>query len=142
MGESNDKHIKDSTDVRGDIVTRFFAIQITGEPFGVLSGPINIPYYRFGNEEFSNLNNYEIINNIRHYFSNNNDIAEKYGIKNLKQWIDRYLFNYFIKKAKCSETPFPILCNYEYTRKKGFLLKKFCLLTIYLYICIEFKLVS
>lgn len=121
MGESNDKHIKDSTDVRGDIVSRFFAIQITGEPFGVLSGPINIPYYRFGNEEFSNLNNYEIINNIRHYFSNNNDIAEKYGIKNLKQWKDRNLFNYLIKKAKCSETPFPILCNYEYTRKKGFL---------------------
>ena len=55
-------------------------------------------------------------------YDNTNIINEmKYGIKNLKQWKDRNLFNYLIKKAKCSDTPFPILCNYEYTRKKGFL---------------------
>lgn len=119
--ELDSKHIKDGADVRGDALTRFFAIQIEGEPFGVLSGPINIPSYRFGGEDFINLYNGDIIANIKRYFRDNSDIAKKYNIKNLKKWKDRNLINNLIKQAKSSETPFPLLCNYKYTRKKGFL---------------------
>jgi hypothetical protein len=79
--ELDSKHIKDGADVRGDALTRFFAIQIEGEPFGVLSGPINIPSYRFGGEDFINLYNGDIIANIKRYFRDNSDIAKKYNIK-------------------------------------------------------------
>ena len=47
-------------------------------------------------------------------------IAEKYGIKNIKQWKDKNLFKYLLDKAKSSETPFPILCDFTYNSEIGF----------------------
>lgn len=119
------KHSSDKIDVRGESLTRFFRIQMDNSDFGVLSGPINIPFYRFGEHDskngFSKLkDNPYIISNIKRYFELNQEEALKYDIKNIKKWKDNNLFNRLIEKSKSSETPFPILCDYGYNNEIGF----------------------
>ena len=43
---SDVKFIKEGIDIRGESETRFFSYQIDEQPFGVMSGAINTPYYR------------------------------------------------------------------------------------------------
>jgi hypothetical protein len=124
-GDNKTKFVKDTVDVRGDSMSRFFAIQIDGKPFGTLSGPINLQYHIFGDVDFSEIRyNQEIIKNARIFFEKNPDIAEKYGIKNIKRWKDKGLFRTLFEKAKCSETPFPLLVDYGYNHKIGYYNKK------------------
>ena len=118
--KDNAKHIKDAIDVRGNNLTRFFTIQIKDAPFGVMSNAINLPHYRFG-ENFENLrNNPTIIQNVIKYFKAHEDIAQKYDIRRIKSFQPHNLFKLLMDKSKCSETPFPLLCDYEYTKKLGF----------------------
>lgn len=121
--EGDVSHIKDSVDVRGKTSNRFFIVQRSDKEFGVTSGVINLPCYRFGGDDtFANLrNNPYIIDNIIRYFSINPDIIKKYDdIKNIKRWKPHNLFKYLLYKAKSSETPFPILCDYTYNSEIGF----------------------
>lgn len=118
--DSNTQHIKDGVEVRGDSLSRFFAIQKDNEPFGTLSGPINIPDFRFGGDVFRDLSNSrEVMTNIIKYFEQNPDIAEKYKIKK-RSLKSKNLFRLLMDKAKCSDTPFPLLCDYHYNSKIGF----------------------
>ena len=121
-GKATDaKHIKDGVDIRGNTMSRFFAVQKDDKPFGTLSGPINIQSYRFGGNDFNRLrNNGDIIRNIIKYFKKNPDIATKYGIKDISKRKPDKLYEYLMIKAKCSDTPFPLLCNYGYNSKIGF----------------------
>lgn len=120
--DGNTGYIKDSMDVRGNSINRFFIVQKEGEEFGVMSGVICIPYYRFGWEgEFEKLkNNKYIIENIKKYFIKFPHLAEIYDIKNIKKWKNENLFNKLMRMAKCSDTPFPILCDYIYNSNIGF----------------------
>lgn len=115
------QHIKDDIDIRGNSVSRFFTIQIDDASFGTMTGPINMPYYRFGQDrDFNSLKtNTNLFNNIKRYFTCNKDIAKKYKIS-----VERYrkpsnLISVLLEKAKCSDTPFPLLCDYHYNNQKG-----------------------
>ena len=122
---SDVKFIKDGIDIRGKSETRFFSYQIDGQDFGVMSGAINTPYYRLDKKiknfnELKTTKNYSnIMCNIKRFFEENPDKMEKYGIKMIKKWKDNNLFDYLLNLAKCSETPFPLLCGYGYNSKLG-----------------------
>lgn len=122
---SDIKFIKDGIDIRGKSETRFFSYQIDGQDFGVMSGAINTPYYRLDKKiknfnELKTTKNYpNIMCNIKRFFEENPDKMEKYGIKMIKKWKDNNLFDYLLNLAKCSETPFPLLCGYGYNSKLG-----------------------
>ena len=116
--ENTAKYVKDGMDVRGDSMNRYFIIQKDDEEFGVTSEPINIPSYRFNDNYFIALNNRDIINNVKKYFAKYPDIAKKYNYKKYKKECN--LIKDLIDKAKCSETPFPLLCNYGYSSIIGF----------------------
>ena len=116
--ENTAKYVKDGMDVRGDSMNRYFIIQKDDEEFGVTSEPINIPSYRFNDNYFIALSNRDIINNVKKYFAKYPDIAKKYNYKKYKN--ESNLIKNLIDKAKCSETSFPLLCNYGYSTIIGF----------------------
>ena len=119
------KHISDNVDVRGDGLNRFFVVQKENEEFGNVSDVINLPSYRFSGDDFSELDDYYYINNIRNYFLGNIAVGNKYfdktnWVNNIKRWKDKTLYKHLINKAKCDDTPFPILCTYKYNSEIGF----------------------
>lgn len=124
--ESKPKYIKESMDIRGKSETRFFQYQIDGQPFGVMSGAINTPFYRF-DTSIKNINDFKtkyenypyIMDNIIKYFEENPDKMEKYGIKMIKKYKRDNLCDKLLNLAKCSETPFPILCGIKYNSEIG-----------------------
>lgn len=119
-GENDIKHSTDKMDVRGNEISRFFSIQIDGEPYGTLSGPVNIPSYRFG-EDFLKLRKCgEIIENARKYLVSHPTEAEFYDITDRQLKYSTKLFDIMIDKAKSDNTPFIILNDYGYDKKFGF----------------------
>ena len=123
------KYIKDGIDIRGKSESRFFSFQLDNQPFGVMSGPINTPFYRFGNiKDFNDLKCNEnftyIMSNIIKYFEQNRDKKVLYGIKRIKNWNKYNLFDYLINISKCSDTPFPMLCIRGYNSEIGSYKKK------------------
>ena len=122
----NCSYTSDKTSVRGNNLNRFFIVTTDKYLNGNFqtSDIINIPEYFFGEDGFYNLNNDNIIQNIRKYFELNKDKQSLYGIKNIKKWKTNYnLFKHLLNKAKCSNTPFPLLCNYTYSQEIGIMKK-------------------
>lgn len=126
ISEKNDntQNIKDKPDVRGYSLNRFFIVK---KDNGTISGPLNLEPYRFNSESdnFQNaFSNTRIMDEIKHYFINNDDERIRYGLKkDIKKYKNKNLMNILLDKSKSSEFPFPILCDYVYDSNKGFLKK-------------------
>lgn len=119
--ENDAQYIKDKPDVRGNSLSRFFTIK---KKDGTMSGPINIENHRFndGDNGFISIGeNSRIMAEVVRYFENSDNEKIRYELKTLKKYKPITLFNVLIDKAKSSDFPFPILCDFIYDSDKGFL---------------------
>lgn len=123
ISEKNNEtqYIKDKIDVRGNSLSRFFIFK---KDDNTISEPMNLSYYHFNSDcnDFSwIMNNSRIMTEVEHFFKKNNDERIRYGLKEIKRYKKtKTLFNILIDKAKSSEFPFPILCDFICDSNKGF----------------------
>ena len=116
------QHIKDKIDVRGNSLNRFFIIK---KDDNTMTEPMILSYYNFDNNynDFSSILHTRIIDEVIRYFGNNDKERERYGLQPMKRYKgkENKLFNILIDKAKSSEYPFPILCDFICDSNKGFM---------------------
>ena len=90
-----------------------------------MTEPMILSYYNFDNNynDFSSILHTRIIDEVIRYFGNNDKERERYGLQPMKRYKgkENKLFNILIDKAKSSEYPFPILCDFICDSNKGFM---------------------
>lgn len=118
------QHIKDKIDVRGNSLNRFFTIKKDDD---TMTEPMILSYYNFDNNynDFSSILHTRIIDEVIRYFEKNDKERKRYGLQPMKRYKGKEikLFNILIDKAKSSEFPFPILCDFICNSNKGFMKK-------------------
>lgn len=118
------QHIKDKIDVRGNSLNRFFIFKKDDD---TMTEPMILSYYNFDNNynDFSFILHTRIIDEVIRYFEKNDKERERYGLQPMKRYKGKEikLFNILIDKAKSSEFPFPILCDFICDSNKGFMKK-------------------
>lgn len=118
------QHIKDKIDVRGNSLNRFFTIKKDDD---TMTEPMILSYYNFDNNynDFSSILHTRIIDEVIRYFEKNDKERVRYGLQPMKRYKGKEikLFNILIDKAKSSEFPFPILCDFICDSNKGFMKK-------------------
>lgn len=118
------QHIKDKIDVRGNSLNRFFIIKKDDD---TMTEPMILSYYNFDNNynDFSSILHTRIIDEVIRYFEKNDKERVRYGLQPMKRYKgkENKLFNILIDKAKSSEFPFPILCDFICDSNKGFMKK-------------------
>ena len=127
---SKTKVTKDGIDVRGESYSRFFIFYKDKEN-EKYTGPINIQEHHFNesgsHNGYNNIRTKDMVfHNIKCYFEKNQHLLEVYNIslKRLLKMKNETMFEWFLNKAKSSDTPFPLLSDYYYDKKIGLKLKK------------------